>query len=135
MKKKLACLIAFGLLASAPAIAQQPWSGQVYGVYPQGVLMSQGAQTVLVPHEQASFQLGGLRMDYTKVSPGQVVQVNMPQQYYQQVQVVPNRNQWMQTHQCVPKSNVHQDNGNHYGQRKREDEGRKHGHGKKRRHH
>ena len=128
MQKTFASLIVLAALSASPAQAQ-PWNGTVYGVYPQGVLMSQGAQTVLVPHEQASFQMGGMRLDYTKVLPGQTVQVNMPQQYYPHVQVVQNRNQWMQTHQCVPQRH---DNGNHYGQRK--NEGRGHGHGKKRKH-
>ncbi len=58
-----------------------PFRGQVYGVYPEGVMIQQAQSSVLVPVEQATFQVGGVNLSYSKLVPGQVVDIFVPEPY------------------------------------------------------
>ena len=85
------------LLLSASACAQ-PYMGSVYGVYPEGVLINQGANSFLVPSQYATFQMNGIQVQLGQLVPGQNVQVMVPQPYMQQVLPVQNCYQWEMKH-------------------------------------
>lgn len=85
------------LLLSAAACAQ-PYTGSVYGVYPEGVLINQGANSILVPSQYATFQMNGVQVQYGQLLPGQAVQVMVPQPYRQQVLPVSDCYQWEVKH-------------------------------------
>lgn len=90
-------LLFAALLLSVPACAQ-PYMGSVYGVYPEGVLINQGANSVLIPSQYATFQMNGVQVQYGQLLPGQNVQVMVPQPYMQQVVQVPDCYQWQMKH-------------------------------------
>lgn len=71
-----------------------PYSGTVYGVYPEGVMLNQGAGALLIPVQHATFQVGGVRMDYSQLLPGQAVQVVVPPDYLPGIVQVPDAYQW-----------------------------------------
>ena len=84
-------------LWSATAWAQ-PYTGSVYGVYPEGVLLNQGANAFLIPTQYATFQMNGVQVQYGQLQPGQNIQVNVPRPYMQQVVSVPDCYQWQMKH-------------------------------------
>lgn len=90
-------LLFAALLLSVPACAQ-PYMGSVYGVYPEGVLINQGANSFLIPSQYATFQMNGVQVQYGQLLPGQNVQVMVPQPYMQQVVQVPDCYQWETKH-------------------------------------
>jgi hypothetical protein len=87
----------FSLLISTAAWAQ-PYAGSIYGVYPEGVLINQGANSFLLPSQYATFQMNGVQIQYGQLLPGQNVQVMVPQPYMQQVVRVPDCYQWETKH-------------------------------------
>ena len=90
------------LFLLGPAQAD-PFSGQVYGVYPEGVMVDYGGGSYLVPTEFASFQIGGIRASWGSLQPGQVVNVIVPDNYWERVVRVPDPYQWkMKNHPNHP---------------------------------
>ena len=96
MKKILLSLICATCLAGSAGA--DPFGGTVYGVYPEGVMVDYGQGAYLVPSQQATFQLGGLRATWTSLQPGQYVNVNIPDPYWNQVVRVPDPYQWKLKH-------------------------------------
>ncbi|MBS2034854.1 hypothetical protein JST97_07695 [bacterium] len=72
----------------------QPYAGSIYGVYPEGVLINQSGGAILVPSQYATFQMNGIQIQYSQLSPGQNVQVFLPQQYMPQVTRVSDPYAW-----------------------------------------
>lgn len=84
----------FAALALTVFASAQPFSGEVYGVYPEGVMVNYGSGAYLVPTQHATFELGGLRASWTSLQPGQVVHVNMPEPYWPNVVQVRDPYAW-----------------------------------------
>lgn len=76
--KKLIALGCF-LYLSSGAWAQNYYSGTVYGVYPEGVLIQRGGGAYLVPNQQATFQIGNTRVVWSDLQRGQTVNYYIPQ--------------------------------------------------------
>lgn len=82
MQRYLHLFLCLGL---STLVAQaDPFQGQVYGVYPEGVMIQQAQRSVLVPVEHATFQVGGVNLSYSKLLPGQSVNVFLPEPYLPQ---------------------------------------------------
>ncbi len=96
-----------------------PLRGTIYGVYPEGVMLSQGAQSMLIPLQHASFEVGGLRMNYSQLLPGQAVQVYVPPAYLPQVLPIADPYQW----KC--KNHPNHPHGGPPGQRNKANKGNK----------
>lgn len=107
------------LTASAWA---QPYAGSISGVYPEGVLLNQGGTSFLIPSQYATFQMNGIQLQYSQLSPGQNVQVFMPQQYVPQVMPIADPYAWQaKYHPAHP-------HGGPPGLMKQHGNGRGHGH-------
>ena len=89
MKKLL-----MGLAVLTASAWADPLNGSVYDVYPEGVMLNQGATSMLIPVQHATFQVAGLRVDYSQLLPGQAVQVVVPQPYLPQIVAVPDAYAW-----------------------------------------
>lgn len=89
--KKLLCS---GCLLLSSLAWADPYSGTVYGVYPEGVMVSQGPSSWLIPSQYATFQAGGVRLNYSQLVPGQAVQVVVPPQIIPQVLSIPDPYAW-----------------------------------------
>ena len=89
--KKLLTLGCF-LYLSSGLWAQPYQTGTVYGVYPEGVLVQRGGAAYLVPQQQATFQLGGLRVSWSDLQPGQSINYYVPQQ--SRIRYVQDPYQW-----------------------------------------
>lgn len=89
MKKTLLALIL--LVGTAAA---DPFMGTVYGLYPEGLMLDSGNGAMLIPVQNATFQVGGVRLDYTQLVPGQAVQVMVPPPYIPQIVQVPDPYAW-----------------------------------------
>ena len=77
MKRSVALVLSSLLLAVASAWGQ-PMMGTVYGVYPEGVMVQQPGGAILVPTQHASFEMGGVRLNYSQVLPGQAISPALP---------------------------------------------------------
>lgn len=95
--KLLKILILGTLFLLTPAQAD-PFSGTVYGVYPEGVMVDYGGGSYLVPTEYANFQIGGISASWGKLQPGQLVNVIVPDPYWGRVVRVPDPYQWKMKH-------------------------------------
>jgi hypothetical protein len=81
----------------------KPVLGEVYGVYPDGVMVDYGQGAYLVPVEQATFSVGGLQASWSKLLPGQYVEVQIPDLYWPKVVQVNDPYQWkMKNHPGHP---------------------------------
>lgn len=96
MRKFLIGLASAWLLTSA-AWAQS-YTGTVYGVYPEGVMVRQGATSFLVPTQHATFEIGGMRATWSSLQPGQAVNYFVPQAYYPEVVQVADPYAWKMKH-------------------------------------
>jgi len=85
MKRRHLPLVLCSLLLTVAAAWSQPMIGTVYGVYPEGVMVQQPGGAVLVPTQHASFEMGGVRLNYSQLLPGQAISVMVPQPYLPQV--------------------------------------------------
>lgn len=95
--RKFAAGIIVALMLPLAALAD-PFSGQVYGVYPEGVMVNYGGGSYLVPTQHATFELGGLRASWTSLQPGQMVNVVVPDPYWGQVLPVKDPYGWKMKH-------------------------------------
>jgi hypothetical protein len=95
--------ILIALLCLLSPAQADPFSGQVYGVYPEGVMVDYGGGSYLVPTQHATFQLGGLTATWSSLQPGQAVNVIVPDPYWNNVVRVPDPYQWkMKYHPTHP---------------------------------
>lgn len=95
--------ILIALLCMLNPAQADPFSGKVYGVYPEGVMVDYGAGSYLVPTQHATFQLGGLTATWSSLQPGQAVNVIVPDPYWTNVVRVPDPYQWkMKYHPTHP---------------------------------
>lgn len=125
--KKLAASIIIALALPMTALAD-PFQGQVYGVYPEGVMVNYGNGAYLVPTQHATFELGGLRATWTSLQPGQMVNVVVPDPYWGQVVQVNDPYGWkMKYHPKHP-------HGGPPGQMKKQGNGNGNGKGKGNKH-
>ena len=86
--------LAVVLWLTGAALAQQPYGGTVYGVYPEGVMIDQGGYSYLVPVEHATFEIGGVRATWSSLQPGQMVTAIMPPAYLPNILRVPDPYAW-----------------------------------------
>lgn len=82
MRKILTCLAILGLSVAAAA---DPFSGNVYGLYPEGVMVSGPQGSYLVPSSIATFEMGGARVTYSQLQLDNPVQVIVAPEYLPQV--------------------------------------------------
>lgn len=83
--------------------AADPFSGQVYGVYPEGVMVNYGGGSYLVPTQHATFQVGNITATWSSLQPGQNVYVRVPDPYWGGVTRVADPYQWkMKNHPNHP---------------------------------
>ena len=121
---KLAKLVAATILTLSMCAAARPISGQVYGVFPEGVMVDYGGGSYLVPTQHATFELGGLRATWSSLQPGQYVDIVMPDRYWPNVQQIRDPYSWkMKNHPNHP-------HGGPPGQMKKGNPGRGNGNGK-----
>ena len=99
MRIKMTTASCFILLALTllPASAD-PISGNVYGVYPEGVMVNYGGGSYLVPTQHATFQVGGIRASWSNLQPGQAVNVQLPNLYWDDLVRVPDPYRWKLKH-------------------------------------
>ena len=95
MKVLKILLLAF--LLALPAMAN-PLSGKVYGVFPEGVMVDYGAGSYLIPSQQATFEVGGIRATWTSLQPGQIVNVQVPDPYWPSLTQISDPYQWKMKH-------------------------------------
>ncbi|MBI3927828.1 MAG: hypothetical protein HY319_19965 [Armatimonadetes bacterium] len=94
MKQACIILATVLLLARGAAFAEHTYAGSVYGVYPEGVLVQHTGGGYLIPPTSATFQVGGVTVNYTDLPLGQPVQVVVPGQFVPRVVTVPDCNAW-----------------------------------------
>ncbi len=94
MMKRFLILAAFCLAALPSAAQNYNYQGTVYGVYPEGVMIQQGTNSYLVPNQNATFELGGLRATWSSLVPGQSIRAYVPQTYIPNVRVVQDPYAW-----------------------------------------
>lgn len=95
---KFKSLVAAAVLALALGASARPIGGQVYGVFPEGVMVDYGGGAYLVPTQHATFEIGGIRATWTNLQPGQIVDVVMPDPYWPSVQQVADPYRWKMKH-------------------------------------
>lgn len=58
-------------------------------------MLTQGASSWLVPIQQGiTFEVAGMRLNYTQLVPGQMVQATVPQPYISRVVTIPDAYAW-----------------------------------------
>lgn len=90
--------ITASLLLLSSATWGQSFSGTVYGVYPEGVMVRQGVSSFLVPTQHATFEIGGVRATWSSLQPGQVVNYVVPSTYYPEVVRISDPYAWKMKH-------------------------------------
>lgn len=95
--KKLILGLVWGMLLSISCSAS-PLGGTVYGVFPEGVMVDYGQGAYLVPVQQATFEVGGMRATWSNLQPGQLVDVIMPDRYLPSIVRIADPYQWKLKH-------------------------------------
>jgi len=95
---KFSGVLFFFSALTALALAQQPLMGNVYGVYPEGVMLTRGGSNWLVPLQHVTFQAGGVNLSLSQLVPGQSIQCMVPPQYMPQVINVVDPGAWVSKH-------------------------------------
>ncbi|MCA9790552.1 MAG: hypothetical protein KC910_02105 [Candidatus Eremiobacteraeota bacterium] len=95
MRKILALIAVLGLSAGASA---DPFSGNVYGLYPEGVMVSGPQGSYLVPSTIATFEMGGTRLTYSQLQLDNPVQVIVAPEYLPQVVRIDDPYAWHVKH-------------------------------------
>lgn len=98
MRTLFSVTVAFLMLCNAASADPKVYNGNVYGIYPEGVMIQQPGGSYLVPHTMASFQVGGVSVSYSNLQIGQPVQAFVPVQSVPHIITIGDCYQWHVKH-------------------------------------